>query len=81
MGVAFIAILAAVIPLLFHFIDGLVFGLTGLIGGSIAIIQVKRKQESGTGYRLAIIGIVLGVLGIISNVIFTSFFLMGMLRD
>ena len=44
------------------FIIGLVFGLTSLISGSIAIMQIKNRRETETGYRLGIVGILLGIL-------------------
>jgi uncharacterized membrane protein HdeD (DUF308 family) len=61
------------------FITGIVFGLTSLITGSIAIIQIKKRRETETSYRLAIIGIVLGILGAIANVIFAYLFFLAMI--
>jgi len=58
------------IPVSFYSWNGIAFGFIGLTIGSIAIGQVKNKQDMGTGHHLAIIGMVLGVLGIISNLLF-----------
>ena len=61
------------------FIIGLVFGLTSLISGSIAIMQIKNRRETETGFRLGIVGILLGILGIIANILFAYFFFLGLL--
>ena len=64
------------------FIVGLVFGPISLITGSIAILQIKNRQGVETGYRLAIVGILLGVLGLVANLLFYYYLILGLLmRD
>ena len=77
-GTILIAIMA--VEFLFpSFIIGLVFGLISFITGSIAIIQIRNSRETETGYRLAIVGILLGVLGIVANLLFYYYLIIGLL--
>jgi hypothetical protein len=53
-----------------YFLGGIFFGLISLITGAIVLWQVKNNLGNETGNRFAIAGIVLGVLGIITNIMF-----------
>jgi hypothetical protein len=62
-------------------LNGIVFGLISLVTGSLAIRQIKNNQGLEADHRLAIIGRVLGILGIIANIIFYVAFLLVVMRD
>jgi len=64
-----------------YFLGGIFFGLISLITGALAIWQIKHNQGNEAGYRFAIIGIVLGVLGIIADILFCYNFLLAMVPD
>ncbi len=74
-------ILFAIIVGLFlpSLIFGLSFGLISLTTGSIAIIQTRKSQGTEANYRLVIVSILLGVLGIIANVMFFYYSILGFL--
>lgn len=53
-----------------YFLGGIFFGLISLVTGALVLWQVKNNLGNETGNRFAIIGMVLGVLGIIANILF-----------
>ena len=69
----------AVVPICFGV--GIVLGLVSLITGILAIRQIKKNENIETGNRAATIGMVLGILGIIANILFCEFFVLAMTRD
>jgi hypothetical protein len=60
-------------------IFGLVFGLISLTTGGIAIIQTRKSQGTEADYRLVIVSILLGTLGIIANIMFFYYSIFGFL--
>jgi uncharacterized membrane protein HdeD (DUF308 family) len=60
-------------------IFGLSFGLISLTTGGIAIIQTMKSQGTAADYRLVIVSILLGVLGIIANIMFLHYSIRGFL--
>jgi Domain of unknown function (DUF4190) len=55
---------------LFCFFLGILLGSTALIAGIVAIRQIHNSQNAETGTSLAVLGIVLGLSAVVSNILF-----------
>jgi hypothetical protein len=65
-----------------YFFIGIVLGLVSLTTGILAIRQIKSGQNIEVGNRSAIVGMLLGILGIIANIVFWYIFILSIItRD
>jgi len=62
---------------LFCLLWGIVLGPVSLITGIVGIRQINNSEGTETGIYLAILGIVLGIIGIIANIRFDFLLLVG----
>ena len=74
-----IFMVSIVIPAPLYIVGGIFFGLMSLINGIPAIQHLNLGKE--TGYRLAVIGMMLGMLGIIGNVLLWYVFIHAIISD
>jgi hypothetical protein len=59
---------------------GIIFGIATLITGIVGIWQIHKSQGMETGTRVAILGIVLGIIGITVNILFVFLVLAAFMR-
>jgi len=62
-------------------VDGIFFGPISLINGLRAIQQIKHNSSDETGYRLAIIGMALGIMGMIINILIWYVYIRAITSD
>jgi hypothetical protein len=61
-----------VIPVEFSIFGGTALGVISLVMGTGALQGIQKSRGSKTSYAMAIIGITLGILGILTSIYFLS---------
>jgi hypothetical protein len=77
--ISVIFMVSIVISAPLYIVGGIFFGLMSLINGILAIQHLNLDKE--TGYRLAVIGMMLGMLGIMGNILLWYVFIRAIISD